>query len=180
MQPTRSRSSRKGFSPISSLRRRLHPRGRVLRIAIGGASVSRRRLPADSGVVEALRAQASIPTDLPGITHTGSGIPGDPSLRLIGTKTEVMASCWREVVPGRSAPLKSCLGCRGERAEALRRRARQRPLSIRARRTRSSNRWAIAHGTASRPLLAVRRPHATPSVWIGSAVYERRHQRPGR
>jgi hypothetical protein len=119
--------------------------------------------------------------DIPNITHTGSGIPGDPlNVALIGTKAEVMklmvAAKW---YPADPLTLRSCL----EIAEAsvLKRPYDQAPVSnlyLWGRKEDLAFEQPVGNDPRKRHHVRFWRsekldPDGRP-VWVGSAVYDRR------
>ncbi|MFO0812766.1 MAG: LssY C-terminal domain-containing protein [Gemmatales bacterium] len=117
--------------------------------------------------------------DVPGITHTGTGIPGDPlNIALIGTKTDLMkimvAAKW---YPADPLSLKSCL----EIAEAtvLKHPYDQAPVSnlfLFGRREDLAFEQPVGNNPRERHhvrfWLCEKRDEQNRPLWIGSAVFD--------
>lgn len=159
-----------------------HARNRVIRVVIGFLLVY--------GVVAYLlmpawwkryvRKHPSL-DDVPNITHTGSGIPGDPlNVALIGTEEEVdaimVAAKW---YPADPLTLKSCLKIAA--ASVLKRPYEEAPVSslyLFGRKEDLAFEQAVGDNPRHRHHVrfwqtAKRDPDGRP-VWVGSAVYDER------
>jgi hypothetical protein len=119
--------------------------------------------------------------DLPGITHTANGIPGDPiNVALIGTKADLvkimLAAGW---FPADPLSLRSCLGI--AEASLLRRSYDDAPVSslyLFGRKQDLAFEQPVGHSPRHRHhvrfwLTDRVDPDGRP-VWVGSAVYDKR------